>query len=282
MVAGVLGDINYLTSTTDGCPAWLKTYSEAASQRSNLVQAPTNILIHDLRGKENSVDLDTNAFEVLKYNGSIQAEFEDDSEEQKRCYKEMEELLEKHLGASRVIVYHHSFRSRGKPRPNEELNDTHRNPAYYPHTDIDDFGAEKLVKRLNDENNCENEKVTRAQIMNIWRLLGSNPSTDKPLAICDYRSIDTEKDVHSLEIRGNLARKEHRTARILSRNAEDAHKWYYLSDIRPDEMFAFKMYDSKPDVAQYAFHTAFHNTSVSALDEEQKSLETRCLVLYYN
>jgi hypothetical protein len=30
--------------------------------------------IHDLRGKENSVNLDTNALEVIKYEGSMQEE----------------------------------------------------------------------------------------------------------------------------------------------------------------------------------------------------------------
>jgi hypothetical protein len=114
-------------------------------------------------------------------------------------------------------------------------------------------------------------------VINVWRPLGPNPITDKPLTICDYRSVDINKDVHPLTIRGAG---HHSTAYTLSRNAQDTHIWYYLSRMQSDEMFVFKIYDSKPDVAQFAFHTAFQNGNGSTTNEEQKSLELRCLIFY--
>lgn len=44
--------------------------------------------------------------------------------------------------------------------------------------------------------------------------------------------------------------------------------WDYLSDMHPDEMFVFKVSDSKSDVAQYAFHTAYHNNNAFTSNEE--------------
>jgi hypothetical protein len=127
--------------------------------------------------------------------------------------------------------------------------------------------------------NEEAEKLmkNRYAVLNIWRPLGSNPITDKPLAICDYRSIDIEKDIHPLEVRrsSNIS-----TARTISPNARDAHRWYYLSEMRSNEMFVFKMFDSKIDVAQCAFHTAFINKNVPPSSVDQKSIEMRCLVFY--
>ena len=63
----------------------------------------------------------------------------------------------------------------------------------------------------------------RYAAFNIQRPLGSNPIVDKPLAIGDYRSIDSEKDIHPLEVRGSTNTS---TARTISLNAQDARAWY--------------------------------------------------------
>jgi len=105
-------------------------------------------------------------------------------------------------------------------------------------------------------------------VLNIWRPLGHNAITDKPLAICDYHSIDIEKDIHPLEVRGSTNTS---TARTISPNARDAHRWYYLSEMRSNEMFIFKMFDSKIDVAQCAFHTTFIKTKINKTFQKKKN-----------
>jgi hypothetical protein len=278
MSGDVIGKINYLTCTTDGCPAWLMAaYSIPTTVRSNMTQAFAPVTIHDLRGKEKNVNLDTNGLEVLTYNGSIQEEFEKDSEEQQTYYEEITDLLKKRLGASRVIIYHYSFRYRGPPRTDQQCDDNHRNPVFYPHVDTDAAGVQEMIETLLSKEEAEKAMQNRIQVINIWRPLGPNPITQKPLTICDYRSINLDKDVHPLALRGASY---HSTARTMSRNAQDAHIWYYLSQMRSDEMFLFKMFDSKPDVAQFAFHTAFINENAPAPNVEQKSLEIRCLIFY--
>ncbi|CAF2688605.1 unnamed protein product [Rotaria sp. Silwood2] len=277
MAGNVIGHINYFTSTIYGCPPWLVTFSIPTAMRSNFVQASIPVTIQNLRGKETSVNLDTNGLEVVKYNGSIQEEFEEGSEAQKTYYEEISNFLKKRLGAFRVIIYHYTFRFRSSPRPDEQLDGTHRNPVFYPHVDIDSFGVQGFVEHVLGEEEAERAKKNRIQLVNVWRPLGANPITDKPLTICDYRSIDVNKDVHPLTIQGAGY---HSTAYTLSRNAQDAHVWYYLSPMRSDEMFVFKIFDSEPDVAQFAFHTTFKNGDGSMPTEEQKSLELRCLVFY--
>ncbi|CAF3303463.1 unnamed protein product [Rotaria sp. Silwood2] len=279
MVDDIIGKINYLTMTIDGCSPWMVVSSIPTSLRSNLVQSPVDVIIHDLRGKEKSVNLDTNALEVVKYDGYIQEEFEEGSETQKIYYEEIINLLKERLGASRVIIYHYTFRSRSSLLTDEECNTTHRNPVFYPHVDTDKPGAQRLVEKLLGKEEAERALKNRIQIINIWRPLGQHPITEKPLAICDYQSIDVDKDVHPLTIRGS---DYHPTAQIMSRNHPDNHIWYYLSQMKSDEMFLFKMFDSKSDVAQFAFHTAFINQNAPMLNNEQKSIEIRCLVFYDN
>lgn len=273
----IVGDVNYFTSTTDGCSPWVRTQAASSKMISNLVQVPGGVTMQDLRGKEKSVNLDTNGFEMAKYNGSIQEEFEKGSEAQKIYYEEISELLKKRLGASHVIIYHYAFRSRSSPLSDEQCDQTHRNPAFYPHVDLSSFGIPDLLERELGKDEAETKKKNRIQVINIWRPLGANPITDKPLAMCDYLSIDLDKDIHQFTFYGLH---ENHISYTLSRNDQDAHMWYYLSQMRSDEMFIFKTFDSKPDVAQFAFHTAFKNNNEPTSNEEQKSLELRCLVFY--
>jgi hypothetical protein len=277
MGGDIVGEIKYFASTTDGCPPWAATSSVSATLKSNFVQVPVPITIHDLRDKEKSVNLDTNGLEVFPYNGSVQEEFEEGSEAQQIYYEEMSGLLKKHLRASRVIIYHYTFRFRNQPRTNQECDHNHRNPAFYPHVDTDAAGVQEVLGKILNKEDTAKAMQHRIQVINIWRPFGANAITQKPLTICDYRSIDLDKDVHPLEIREAVY---HRTARIMSCNAEDAHTWYYLSEMQSNEMFVFKMFDSKPDVAQFAFHTAFINKNAPISNEDQKSLEIRCLIFY--
>lgn len=81
MSVDITGDINYYRSTTDGLPPCVIPYSIHTEDRSNLEHVDVRMTLHDLRDNENNVDLDRNGFEILEYNGSIQEEFTQGSEE---------------------------------------------------------------------------------------------------------------------------------------------------------------------------------------------------------
>ncbi|CAF0853184.1 unnamed protein product [Adineta steineri] len=277
MATDISAEINYFAYTTDNNSAWLEAGSRLAEQRSNFKQIPARVAIHDLRGKEKSVNLDTNAFELLNYDESMQELFEDESEAQKAHYDEMSNLLKKYLNASQVIVYHHVFRNRNLSNDMKQCDQHHRNPAFDPHVDIDEYGIREKIKQMFGKEQAEKLMEKCFQAVNIWRPLGKNPITTYPLAICDYRSINLEKDVHSIELRGSVNTS---TAYMMSRHNQDEHMWYYLSNMKSNEMFIFKMFDSQSDVAQYAFHTAVKNENATPSNDEQTSLEMRCLIFY--
>jgi hypothetical protein len=123
----------------------------------------------------------------------------------------------------------------------------------------------------------------RFQIINIWKPLGSNPIVNNPLTICDYQSIDLKNDIHLSDVRGT----EKSTSSFaffknihISKNIQDAQKWYYLSNMKSDEMFVFKIFDSDQNVAQFGAHTAFINENAPSPDTEQCSIEVRCFAFY--
>jgi len=277
MAGDITGEIKFFSHTTDGSPPWVDVSPELGFVKTNSVATPTHITVQDLRGRENSVNLDTNGFELLKYDGHIHNEFDDDSETQRSYYEDIVTLLKKRLDASRVIIFNHIFRSRGPLRPADQCDPSHKNPALGPHVDSDPPAVRWKVEELFGEEEAKKLMQNRFQMINVWRPLGSNPIMNIPLIICDYRSIDFDNDIHVGEVRGS---KNNKTGYQVSRNAQDAQKWYYLSQMRSDEMFLIKIFDSNLDVARFGAHTGFINEHVPSTDLDQKSIEVRCLVFY--
>ncbi len=74
----------------------------------------------------------------------------------------------------------------------------------------------------------------RFQIINLWRPIG-NPAFDYPLAICDYRSVDKQKDTIPLA----LVYPEHE-GETMGVEYNPKHEWKYLRGMTPSEMVVFK------------------------------------------
>ena len=105
------GEINFYSGTTDGSPPMIDANPTFAWLATNYVLIPTRVTIHDLRGKENTVDLDVNGFEIRRYDGHIYDVYDDQSEIHELHKEEIIDLLKKRLGASRVIIFNHIMRT---------------------------------------------------------------------------------------------------------------------------------------------------------------------------
>ena len=273
----VIGEINFYSGTTDGKSPLVDTNPTFVWLATNYVLVPKPITIHDLRGEEGTVNIDTHGFEVAKYDGQVSDVYDDRSETHQIYKDELANILKTRLGASRVIPFHHVMRARGRPRTAGECDSTHKNPIFYPHADNDTPGARLKVKEVLGEEEGEKAMQKRFQIINVWRPLGPNPITNTPLTVCDYSTIDVEKDVH---VSGAVHSGISTSYYILSHNNEKPQKWYYMNQMKSDEMFIWKSYDSDPNVAQFGAHTAFIDKSISSTDTEQYSIDMRSIVLY--
>ena len=76
---------------------------------NNIGTDPHNVVIHDVRGKEDTVGLDKTGFAFVKHESS-EKEFLDEERIQSVYYKEVEELLKKEVGAKRVFIFDHTIR----------------------------------------------------------------------------------------------------------------------------------------------------------------------------
>ena len=273
------GQINfYNCNTKDGSLPWMDATPKLGLTGSNYDLVPTRLPIYDVRGKENQFQLDMNGFEFHKYNGNIHEPFENNSPQTQIYYDDIMSLLKNRLGAAHVVIFGHVIRFRGPLRPAEQCDLTHKNPVFYPHVDNNPDSARFKVKEVLGDEEAEKVLHNHFQIINVWKPLGPNPIVNTPLTICDYQTLDINHDIHVSEVRGS---NNSVAIYIVSNHAKDNQKWYYTSNMKSDEMFVFKIFDSNPNVAQFGAHTAFINDSMTAKSNlQQCSVELRCLVFY--
>jgi hypothetical protein len=56
-----------------------------------------------------------------------------------------------------------------------------------------------------------------------------------------------------------------------------AHRWYYTPRMRPDELYAFKLYDSDATRPQWTGHTAIVDPDAAADASPRQSMEIRTI-----
>jgi len=229
------------------------------------------VVIHDARGKEDDLGLDISGFQFVNY-PSVEKDFIDEGKIKTEYYAEVEEILKKHAGAKRVVIFNHIIR---RSLAHQQVS-TETLPAKPPvkrvHVDETFASAPERVLEYFLPDEAERLLKGRYRIINVWRPI-ANPVAHEPLALADYRSVDPENDLVSVRI--ILPDRE---IYIFNLKHNPGHKWYYLSDQTPDEVILLKSFDSDVDKARLAPHSAFEDSTSPADAPQRQSIEVRALV----
>lgn len=101
------------------------------------------------------------------------------------------------------------------------------------------------------------------------------PLRDHPLAICDASSVE-ERDLLATDLLY-----PHRTGEINYLAFNAAHRWCYASDMRTDEVWLFKNFDSATDGrARFTPHTAFIDPTYPHVKQSRESVEFRTFAFF--
>ncbi|KAE8416407.1 hypothetical protein BDV36DRAFT_297102 [Aspergillus pseudocaelatus] len=252
------------------------------------------VSIQDVRGQEGMFALDIHGFQFIKHVSQHVASF-DEASVKKHMYPEAETILKNITGATRAHVFSHIART----APYEKVEamadsadpDTKATsvmvPARHVHVDQSESGAFEVLKDNVTALEAERLLKTRWAIVNIWRPLKVVPRD--PLAVSDARSFHDED---LLEIYGRVPGKQEkkdydaatkgRGFGMLYGKYAPGQKWYYMSDMKPDEVLLIKCYDSRKDgqTARRTPHTAFVDPRTRDVKEARESVELRCLVFF--
>jgi hypothetical protein len=227
---------------------------------------PAEVAIADARG--GNCTLDREGFTLVEHSSAVE-DLTDLNAVSEVHRGEIAGLLKRVTGCDEVVMT--PF---GILRFSEKLgaNETHDNshPARFVHVDMarDDAAA------MRAKTAPTGKTVARSAQYNVWRAL-SGPPQDVPLGLCAYPSVAAEDLLDCRAIFDPLdGSPEWGFANyLLAYNP--AHRWYYYSDMTPQEAIVFKTSESDPARAQLMPHGAFDNPLAGPDAPPRVSLEMR-------
>jgi len=243
--------VRYVNDPPPGVPQW------------NGIDDPHEIRIEDGRGREQEFTLDRNGFALVKAPSQV-SDFYSDEEIKRTYYPEVEQLLRDKIGASRVVIFDHTVRNAARQGAREPSRRVHN-----------DHTIDSAPRRVRDHlGDAAGELLKhRFGVVNVWRPI-RGPVLDSPLALCDARTFtDADliaSDLVYLHVRGETSSVEYKPG----------HRWYYFSEMQPDEVALIRVHDSADDGrARLSFHTSFDNPLATGAPPRE-SIEVRTLVFF--
>ena len=273
----VTAQLSYLAAA-DG-PMQVRIYppgSGVATQRPASTQH--QVSIQDARPIADRLRLDEHGFE-LQRGPSAFTDFYQEAAVRERYYPEVERLLQTLTSALAVIAFDHNVRSAARAARGELGV---RVPVDQVHNDYTEQSGPKRSAEILEDKGRPDLAGRRVAFVNLWRPI-VGPVLDNPLALCDARSVALEDlvatDIHHFG-EDDLAVPRHR-GQIYSVRYNPAHRWFYASDMQPDEFLLLKCYDSRAEVrARFMPHTGFRNPACPRDFVPRESIETRTLVVF--
>ena len=241
----------YVFEPPPGVPRW------------NGIDDPHDVRIEDARGHEADFTLDRNGFALIKALTAV-SDFYSEDQIKQVYYPEVARLLQETLGASRVFVFDHNVRNAGRSGMAEPSRRVHN-----------DHTVNSAPRRVHDHLGADASELLKHRfgVVNVWRPI-RGPVLDLPLALCDARSF-TDDDLIASDLVYNHVRGE--TSSVAYR---PDHRWYYFSDMQPDEVVLIRVHDSATDGrARLSFHTSFDNPLAQGAPPRE-SIEVRSLVFF--
>jgi hypothetical protein len=117
-----------------------------------------------------------------------------------------------------------------------------------------------------------------AEMFRTWRVV-SQPPQDNTLTICDASTVPSSDAVpfHAVVGPQGVPGSEF-DARMCK--YRPGHRWYYFSNMTPDEVLVFKGYDSEDPHAMNAMHTVFDNHAAGQQAVPRESVEARFFAFF--
>jgi len=215
------------------------------------------------------LSLDEQGFVLVEHKTKV-TDFFDPTQLKSVYYPEVEELIKRASGASRVVIFDHTLRSGDETEREEKLI---REPVLSAHNDYTEWSGPNRVREiLPDE--AEALLAHRFAIIQVWRAI-NQPIQANPLAIADGKSIDME-DLIVAE-----RRYPHRVGQTYRLKYSSKHRWFYFPEMRRDEALVFKVYDSEKDGrARFTPHTSFEDPTSPPNAPARQSIEVRALAFF--
>ena len=216
-----------------------------------------------------TLSLEQNAFLLVEHKTKV-ADFFDPRQLESVYYPEIEQLIKRESGASRVVIFDHTLRSGDEAERETKLI---REPVMSAHNDYTEWSGPNRVREfLPDE--AEELLTRRFAIVQVWRAI-DQPILANPLALADAGSVAMDDLVVAER------RYPHRVGQTYRLKYNANHRWYYFPEMHRDEAIVFKVYDSVSDGrARFTPHTSFADPHTPAGAPPRQSIEVRAFAFF--
>ncbi len=222
----------------------------------------TKVHVRDMRDGSPAPDFHQDSI-TFEHHVSQVKDFEDSSDWETIYNHELCSLLANKIGANEIIVFDHTVRI--------DDPDAVRKPARNVHTDYSTAGASKRLIDIVGVERAKEFEDGHYGFVNVWRPVENTIKTS-PLGFIRPSSMKPD-DWMTIELIY-----PDRIGQILGVAANDGHDWFYLSEMTPDEVAIFNIYDNGG--RSFLGHSALDMEDASDDVTPRKSIESRTLVHY--
>jgi hypothetical protein len=233
--------------------------------RSHWPTAEHQVPMHDMRPLKDELSFDRNGF-VLLERPSAMVDFYDPGEVERVYVPEIKALVRELTGAEQVITFGVMTRSDAQKTGDGSL------PSFGAHIDYGDRTVRQFSEDILGKAEADRLLRRRHMLINLWRPIV--PVERSPLALVDASTV-AEADLNESEIRGGLGDPNRPPMYGFNLSYNPEHRWYYAPRMRPEEILAFKLYDSDTERTQWTGHTAFADPSAGPDARPRESIEIR-------
>ena len=265
--AQMLVDIPYTLNT--GEKLVNETFGAGNLERRQGMLEPRPMPMENGRPLAATFKLEVNGFVFVEHKTAMKSFF-DELELKSVYYREVEELIKRESGATRVVLFDHTLRSGDQSEREARLI---REPVVSAHNDYTEWSGPQRVRDLLPDEADELLKK-RFAIIQVWRAI-NQPIESNPLAMADAHSIAFE-DLLIAERRYPT-----RVGQTYRLAYNPKHRWIYFPQMTRDEALVFKVYDSATDGrARFTAHTAFDDPTTPPGAAPRQSIEARALAFF--
>ncbi|WP_416896625.1 MAG: CmcJ/NvfI family oxidoreductase [Minwuia sp.] len=230
---------------------------------------PTTVKIHNGWPHQDDINLEEHGIALREAPTAVK-DFFDNAEVEQVYYPEVEALLKRETGASRVIIFDHTIRIDDGDR-SAALGQ--RLPVRRAHVDYTVKSGPQRVRDLAPEE-ADDLLSRRVSEINVWRSIAGTVQR-APLAVAEATSIAFEDLIATDLVYDD------RVGEIYEFAHKPGHRWTYFPDMTADEVLLLKSYDSETDGrARFTPHTAFDHPGTPADAPARESIEVRAFLFF--
>ena len=234
---------------------------------------PHAMPVHDGWSHARDFSPDREGFALRDFPSAF-AGWDDDAAIRERFYPEVIAFVREAVGASRVVVFDHTIRTKvNAAQQTAENTTTQRAPVMIVHCDYTpNSGPLRVRQLLPDE--AESLLARRVAFYNVWKPLRRTVE-EKPLAMCD---VTTSRDADFITM---ALRYRDRDGEIFVLRHAPQHCWWYFPQMRPEHALLLKTYESERDGrARFLGHSAFDDPNTAPDAPARESIELRTIAFF--